>query len=65
MALLMRQVDLAPSSVLTLPGVWQGLSDWQGWGQPPDTSAARETAEAVLEQVRWWAEQCDMLQGVL
>lgn len=57
------QVDLQPSSALTLPGVWQGVTAWDGWGPAVDTSAARDSAEAAVERVRWWAEQCDHLQG--
>jgi hypothetical protein len=57
------QVDLHPHTVLTLPGVWQGTSAWQGWGPAPDSSSSRDTAEAAADRVRWWAEQCDRLQG--
>lgn len=58
------QVDLHPSTVLTLPGVWQGSSAWHGWGPAPDSSSSREAAEAAADRVRWWAEQCDRLQGM-
>ncbi|WIA17309.1 hypothetical protein OEZ85_014174 [Tetradesmus obliquus] len=58
------QVDLHPSTVLILPGVWQGSSAWHGWGPAPDSSSSREAAEAAGDRVRWWAEQCDRLQGL-
>eukprot|EP00879_Flechtneria_rotunda_P013994 GHRR01014621.1.p1 GENE.GHRR01014621.1~~GHRR01014621.1.p1 ORF type:complete len:376 (+),score=113.27 GHRR01014621.1:168-1295(+) len=57
------QVDMHPSTALVLPGVWQGVAQWDGWGPAAPPGAAREAAEAVQEKVRWWAEQCDRMQG--
>eukprot|EP00878_Enallax_costatus_P016283 GHUV01017080.1.p1 GENE.GHUV01017080.1~~GHUV01017080.1.p1 ORF type:complete len:410 (+),score=101.91 GHUV01017080.1:822-2051(+) len=58
------QVDLHPSCVLTLSGVWRGIGEWDGWGPAVDSSNARETAEAAVDKIRWWAEQCDHVQGI-
>lgn len=59
------QVDLADSCVLTLSGAWQGQLGWDGWGVPGSSggSALRELVEAAVDRVRWWAEQCDRMQG--
>lgn len=61
------QVDLADSCVLTLSGAWQGQLGWDGWGVPgsSSSSAVRELVDAAVDKVRWWAEQCDRMQGGL
>lgn len=65
--LLLLQVDLADSCVLTLSGAWQGQTGWDGWGVPGSSSgsAVRELVDSAVDRVRWWAEQCDMMQGEL
>jgi hypothetical protein len=58
------QVDLADSCVLTLTGVWQGQLGWDGWGVNSSSgSAVRELVDSAMDRVRWWAEQCDRMQG--
>jgi hypothetical protein len=66
-ASLLLQVDLADSCVLTLSGSWQGQMGWDGWGVPGSSSgsAVRELVDAAVDRVRWWAEQCDRMQGEL
>lgn len=63
--LLLLQVDLADSCVLTLTGAWQGQMGWDGWGVSGSSSgsAVRELVDSAVDRVRWWAEQCDMMQG--
>lgn len=65
--LLLLQVDLADSCVLTLSGSWQGQMGWDGWGVPgsSSSSAVRDLVEVAVDRVRWWAEQCDRMQGEL
>lgn len=58
------QVDLSDSCVLTLSGAWQGQLGWDGWGVPGSSSSTvRDLVEAAVDKVRWWAEQCDRMQG--
>ena len=58
------QVDLSDSCVLTLSGAWQGQLGWDGWGvSGSSSSSVRDLVEAAVDKVRWWAEQCDRMQG--
>lgn len=65
--MLLLQVDVADSCVLTLSGAWQGQMGWDGWGVPGSSSgsAVRELVDSAVDRVRWWAEQCDRMQGEL
>lgn len=57
-------MDLADEGVMTLSGAWQGQSGWDGWGvSGSSSSTTRELVDAAVDKVRWWAEQCDGLQG--
>lgn len=58
------QVDLADGCVLTLTGSWHGQRGWDGWGvSGSSSSAVRDLVDAAVDRVRWWAEQCDRMQG--
>jgi hypothetical protein len=61
---LLLQVDLADSCVLTLSGSWHGQRGWAGWGvSGSSSSSVRDLVDAAIDRVRWWAEQCDRMQG--
>jgi len=48
-----------------LSGSWQGQLGWDGWGVPgsSSSSAVRDLVDGAVDRVRWWAEQCDRMQG--
>lgn len=54
---------LHPSTVWQLPGISQGLSDFQGYGLGRVQGSNSETQEEVAERVRLFAEECDSLQA--
>ena len=56
-------VRLHPSTVWQLPGIFQGASDFQGYGLGRVQGSSSETQEEVAERVRLFAEECDSLQA--
>ena len=60
------QVLLAPKSVYTLPGVWQGSTAFSGFNDGCELLMGREGAEIkeeLSECLRNMGEACDQLQG--
>ena len=45
-----------------LPGLWQGASDFSGFGHGHGVLSSDEFREEALDRVRLFAEECDSLQ---
>ncbi|KAL4458321.1 hypothetical protein ABPG75_013186 [Micractinium tetrahymenae] len=52
-----------PRSVHQLAGAWHGLTPFSGWGDGGEHWRSEEQREEVMERVRFFAEECDQLQG--
>eukprot|EP00891_Asterochloris_glomerata_P007534 jgi/Astpho2/7534/fgenesh1_pg.00114_%23_113_t len=56
------KMHLHPRSTCLLSG-WQDGTSPQGFGEGAAGLESSETREAALDRVRFWAEECDTLQG--
>ena len=57
------KVTLHPRSVLQLPGLWHGVSDFDGFGAGRQALAGEEAREEARDRIRMFAEECDLLQA--
>jgi len=59
------KAQLHPRSVQALSGAWRGSGGFDGYGAAEGLlHGVKGAVEAAVDQVRWWGEQCDSLQGV-
>ena len=56
------KAQLHPASVRLLPGLWQGVADFSGFGAASGVLAREDAREDALDRVRLAAEECDRLQ---
>jgi len=56
------KVYLHPQSLCLLPGLWQGASDFSGFGHGHGVLSSDEFREEALDRVRLFAEESDSLQ---
>eukprot|EP00873_Tetraselmis_striata_P018141 jgi/Tetstr1/438405/TSEL_026971.t1 len=54
---------LHPRSLGIVKGVWAGADVWGGYGEGAGALAGEEAREEALDRVRFFAEECDSLQG--
>ncbi|GAB4822173.1 hypothetical protein N2152v2_009219 [Parachlorella kessleri] len=58
------KAHLHPRSIHQLEGVWAGVTEFGGWGDGSGLGGSwQETREGLGEAVRFFAEECDSLQG--
>ncbi|PRW59896.1 tubulin nucleotide-binding domain [Chlorella sorokiniana] len=57
------KAHLHPRSVQQLAGAWHGLTPFGGWGDGGDHWRSEEQREEMMERIRFFAEECDSLQG--
>ena len=46
-----------------LPGLWQGAAAFEGFGEGVEAARREESLEAVVDNVRFFLEECDLCQG--
>ena len=56
------KAQLHPASVCLLPGLWQGVAEFGGFGAAAGLLQREELREQALDRVRLAAEECDHLQ---
>jgi hypothetical protein len=57
------KAQLAPASICLLPGLWQGVAEFGGFGAAAGQLQRDELREQALDHMRLLAEECDHLQA--
>lgn len=58
------KAQLHPRSFQAVPGVWAGGPPFDGYGAAAGLlGGAGAAVDGATDAVRWWAEQCDSMQG--
>eukprot|EP00898_Chlorokybus_atmophyticus_P008192 jgi/Chlat1/8374/Chrsp80S00638 len=57
------KAHLHPKTVYELPGLWHDVTSFDNFGDGLAVMSSEETREALLDRLRFFAEECDHLQG--